>query len=158
MTERSFQSYYTESTRHCYGCGELNPEGLHIESFWDGDETVCRFEPAPYHTAIPGYVYGGLVASIIDCHSTGSATAAAYREEGRELGSEPPLRYVTGSLKVDYLKPTPIGVTLVVRGTIQEVRGRVVVVHSSLSVEGVTCATGEVVAVRMPESWLDSLT
>ncbi len=158
MSDESFQSYYPESTQHCYGCGTLNPKGLHIESFWEGEDTVCRFTPEPYHTAVPGYVYGGLIASLIDCHSTGSATAAAYRDSGRELGSDPPLRFVTGSLHVDYLKPTPLGVPLVVRGTIHEIRGRVVVVRSSLSAESITCATGEVVAVRMPDDWLESLT
>jgi len=158
MKAPSFQSSYPETTRHCYGCGELNTQGLHIQSYWDGEETICRFDPAPHHIAVPGYVYGGLIASIIDCHGTGSATAAAYRESGRELGSEPPLRYVTGSLHVDYLKPTPLGVTLTARGVIHEVRGRVVVVRISLSAESVVCATGEVVAVRMPDEWLASLT
>ena len=47
--------------------------GLQIKSYWDGDETVTRFTPRPQHTAIPGYVYGGLIASLIDCHSTGTA-------------------------------------------------------------------------------------
>ena len=153
----SFQHYYPEETRHCYGCGELNPRGLHIQSYWDGDETVCRFEPKPYHTAIPGYVYGGLIASLIDCHGTGSAAAAAYRASGRAMGTEPPLRYVTGSLKVDFLKPTPLGVPLTLRGRIQEIRGRVVVVGVALTAEAVRCAEGEVVAVRMPDDWLTSL-
>ena len=68
MKERAFQDYYQDHFSHCYGCGRLNEHGLHIKSFWDGEEAICIFNPKPYHTAIPGYVYGGLIASIIDCH------------------------------------------------------------------------------------------
>ena len=73
----AFQDYYPEDVAHCFGCGRLNEHGHHIKSYWDGDETVARFVPRPYHTAIPGYVYGGLIASLIDCHGTGTAAAAA---------------------------------------------------------------------------------
>lgn len=148
----AFQETYPDDVAQCYGCGKNNEHGYQIKTYWDGDETVTRFVPAPYHTAIPGYVYGGLIASLIDCHSTGTASAAAYREAGREMGSEPVLRFVTGSLHVDYLKPTPLGPPLEIRGKIKEIKGRKVVVTSQLLVEGVVCARGEVVAVQMPEA------
>lgn len=159
MTTDSFQDHYPVETQHCYGCGPLNEHGLHIRSYWDEErqETVCRFDPKPYHTAMPGYVYGGLVASLIDCHGTGSAAAFAYRAEGREVGTEPVLRYVTGRLEVDYLKPTPLGPTLTLRGREKAIKGRVVTVTVSVHAEGVECARGEVVAVRIPDDWLASL-
>jgi acyl-coenzyme A thioesterase PaaI-like protein len=91
-----------------------------------------------------------LIASLFDCHGTGSAAAAGYREEGREMGSEPPLRYVTAALKVDYLKPTPLGPPLEVRGRIREVKGRKVVVEMTLTAGGDECARAEVVAVQAP--------
>ena len=112
MNEKAFQDYYPDDVSHCYGCGCLNPEGLQIKSRWDGDETVCTFEPRSCHTAIPGYVYGGLIASMIDCHGTGTAAAAAYRAQGRAMDTQPPLRFLTASLQVDYLRPTPLGVPL----------------------------------------------
>ncbi len=151
MTERAFQDLYSDWTSHCYGCGRLNEHGLQIKSYWDGDESVCRFTPRPYHTAVPGYVYGGLIASLIDCHSTGTAAAAAYREAGREMGTEPELRFVTGSLHVDYLRPTPIDAELEVRGKVEEVKGRKVVVNSTLAAAGQVCAKGRVVAVLAPD-------
>lgn len=151
MAEKAFQDYYPDHTAHCYGCGRLNEHGLQIKSYWDGDETVCRLNPRPYHTAIPGYVYGGLIASLMDCHGTGSAAAAAYRAEGRAMDTEPPLRFVTASLKVDFLRPTPLDATLEVRATIKEIKGRKVVVSETLSANGEICARGEVVAVQMPE-------
>ncbi len=68
------------------------------------------------------------------------------------MDTQPSLRYVTASLQVDYVRPTPIGVPLEVRATIKEIRGRKVVVSSTLSANGQVCARGEVVAVQMPES------
>ncbi len=149
--EKSFQDYYPESYSHCYGCGSKNDHGLQIKSFWDGEESVAIFQPKEYHLAFPGYVYGGLIASLIDCHSTGTAAAAAYRAEGRELGTEPPFRFVTGSLHVDYLLPTPLGPPLHLRSTVLEIKGRKIVIETQLSVEGKVTAKGKVVAVQIPE-------
>ncbi len=151
MTSNAFQDYYPDDLSHCYGCGRLNEHGLQIKSRWEGDEAVCTYTPRPYHTAIPGYVYGGLIASLIDCHSTGTASAAAYREAGREMGTAPALRFLTAALHVNYLKPTPLDVPLEVRATVKEVKGRKVVIASRLMAEGQVCATGEVVAVQVPE-------
>ncbi|MEJ2551575.1 MAG: PaaI family thioesterase [Anaerolineales bacterium] len=154
MPEKAFQDYYREEYSHCYGCGRLNGYGLQIKSHWEGDETVMRFIPEPYHIAFPGYVYGGLIASLIDCHSTGSAAAAAYRAEGRPMDSDPPLRFLTAALHVDYLRPTPLGVELEIRSKIKEIKGRKVIVTSDLYAEGEVCARGEVVAVQVPEHLL----
>ena len=154
MNQKAFQDYYPDELSYCYGCGRLNEEGLKLKSSWDGEETVAIFNPRPYHIAIPGYVYGGLIASIVDCHGTGTASAAAYRAEGREMGTEPPLRFVTASLHVEYMRPTPLGEPLEVRGKIKEVKGRKVVVSATVSAAGEICAKGEVVAVKMPEQMM----
>jgi acyl-coenzyme A thioesterase PaaI-like protein len=152
MTEKAFQDYYPDNFSYCYGCGRLNEHGLHIQSYWDGDETVCIFQPKPYHTAIPGYVYGGLIASLIDCHSTGTAAAAAYRAQERPMDSQPPLRFLTGTLHVEYHRPTPLGVPLEVRGTIKQVKGRKVVVATTLTAQGEVCAIGEAICIQVPDS------
>ncbi len=156
MTEKAFQDYYPDDFAHCYGCGRLNKDGLQLKSYWDGEETVCRFQPRPYHTGgFPGFGYGGLVASLLDCHGTASAAAAKYREEGREMGTIPPLRFVTASLKIDFLAPTPIDTVLEVRGTIKEVKGRKVTLTETLSAKGKVVAKGEVIAVLIPENFMD---
>lgn len=156
MTDTAFQDFYPDELSYCYGCGRLNDKGLQLKSHWDGDETVARFSPRPEHMAIPGFVYGGLIASLIDCHGTGTAAAAAYREAGREMGTEPAFRFVTGQLTVRYLRPTPLGGPLELRGRIAEVKGRKVTVNITLSAGGEICASGEVIALQMPESMLAS--
>ena len=150
---KAFQDYYPDDSSYCYGCGRLNEKGLQIKSYWDGEQSVARFVPGPEHMAIPGYVYGGLLASLIDCHGTGTAAAAAARTENREIDSEPAIRFVTGSLKVDYLRPTPLGPELELRGTVREVKPRKVIVDIDLMADGEVCVRGEVTAVRLPENW-----
>ena len=152
MTEKAFQDQYRDEYSVCYGCGRLNPHGHQIKSYWEGDESVCRFVPQPYHTAMAGYVYGGLIASVVDCHGTGTAAAAAFRAAGRPMGSEPDFRFVTASLHVDYLKPTPIDAPMELRAKIEEIKGRKVIVTVTVSSKGQVCARGQVVAVQLPES------
>jgi len=151
MRLNAIQDYYPDDVAHCYGCGKLNEHGHQIKTFWDGDETVTKFKPKEYHTAIPGYVYGGLIASLIDCHGTGTAALAAYKAEGRAFDTLPPFRFVTASLQVDYLKPTPLGPELELRGKVLELKGKKVISEITVSVNGTITAKGKVVAVQMPE-------
>lgn len=160
-TSHDFQDYYPDDVAHCYGCGRLNEQGHQLKSHWDGEETVARFTPKPYHTAIPGYVYGGLIASLIDCHGTGTASAVAARAEGwrPDVDAAPPgeiPRFVTASLQVDYLRPTPLGPELEIRGRVEEATERKVVVAATVSAEGEITARGTVIAVRMPETMVRS--
>src|SRR5260221_9677027 len=114
--------------------------------------------PKPYHIAIPGYVYGGLLASLIDCHGTGTAAAAMYKSmKQQDPNAEPNMRFLTASLHVDYLKPTPIGVQLEVRAKVKELKGRKVVIEEWLIANSVVTVRGEVIAVQVPESMLDEL-
>jgi acyl-coenzyme A thioesterase PaaI-like protein len=150
MTEKAFQDYYPDELSHCYGCGRLNVHGLQIKSYWDEDESIAHFQPEEKHMAVPGFVYGGLIASLIDCHCTGTASAAVYRKLGRAMNTDPPIRFVTASLHVEYLAPTPLTPRLEIRGKVTEITAKKVVVEARVLSEGKVCATGKVVAVRMP--------
>ena len=149
---KAIQDFYPDDFATCYGCGRLNAHGLHVRSTWDGDETVARFTPRAEHMAMPGFVYGGLLASLIDCHAMGTAAAASERANGREIGEAPAPRFVTGSLHVDYLKPTPLGPELELRARVTLAAERKSVVAVTVSVGGATTVRGEVVAVRIPAS------
>jgi acyl-coenzyme A thioesterase PaaI-like protein len=153
MEIKAFQDYYPDELSLCYGCGRLNPHGMQIKSYWDGEESVCRFQPGPYHTVLEGYVYGGLIASIIDCHGTGTGAAAMYRAENRPMDSQPPIRCVTAKLQVEYLKPTPMG-QLELRGRVKELSTRKAIIAVDVLANGVVCTTGEVIAVRINDEWL----
>jgi len=148
MNTRPIQDSYPDDIAVCFGCGRHNPDGLKIETYWDGAEGVCRFMPEPRHAAYPGVVYGGLIASVIDCHSVGTAVAEAYQREGREPGSDPLVLFFTGRLTVDYLSPTPIGVEMELRARVTEAGQRKSVVSCSVVSDGVQRARGLVIAVR----------
>ena len=149
---KAVQDFYPDDFAYCYGCGRLNSQGLHVRSVWDGDETVARFTPRPEHMAVPGFVYGGLLASLVDCHAMGMAAAASERAAGRTFGEAPMPRFVTGSLKVDFLRPTPLGPELVIRARVTSATERKTLIAATITVAGIVTVRGEVVAVRIPAS------
>ncbi len=154
MTRTAFQDQIVGN--HCWGCGSLNMWGLAIKSYWDGEESVCEWEPRDRFMSGPsGVLNGGIIATLVDCHSICTAIAARYRLEGREIGSGESVKYATGSLNVRYLAPTPINQTVSLRATIVEATDRKTVVNSTVSSGGQERAIGEVVGVRVPEEWGD---
>lgn len=148
----AIQDTYPDDVAHCYGCGRLNPHGYQLKTYPAGELTESRFTPRPEHTAIPGFVYGGLIASLIDCHSTGSAAIFKMLAEGKEPGSEEAPRFVTAHLEVDYLAPTPMGVELRLVGRSVEVGERKVVVDTEMFAGDKRVAKGHAVLVLMPET------
>jgi acyl-coenzyme A thioesterase PaaI-like protein len=149
MNDQPIQDFYPDEVAICYGCGRLNADGMHVQTFWNGEEGIARFTPKPYHTAFPGFVYGGLLASLIDCHSIGTAIAATYHAEGRPPGSEPEITYVTGNLNVTFLQPTPLGGELVLRARLKELHPKKALVTCSLYAGDAECVRAEVIAVRV---------
>jgi acyl-coenzyme A thioesterase PaaI-like protein len=146
--EKSFQEQ--SSVLHCHGCGADNEKGLQIRSYWDGDEAVCEWRPESHHCGgSKQIVNGGIIATLIDCHSLNLAIAHAYKSEGRPIGSSPKIGYVTGNLNVSYLRPTPIDETLRLRAKILKIEGRKAWVSCTLSAAGEIRATGEVLGIRI---------
>ncbi len=164
MDKKAFQDCYPEELSHCYGCGRNNVDGHQLKSYWQhidkkdfiNSTTVAHCIPNAKYMAVPGFVYGGMVASLIDCHGTGSASAIAYLSQQREMGSLPTLRFVTGALNVSFLAPTPQGVELELVGRFSEIKERKVIVDITVSANNVICAKGQVIAVLMPESMMSN--
>jgi len=152
MSDKAVQDCYSDEFAHCFGCGRLNRDGMQIKSYWNGEECICHYMPKPYYTGgFPGFAYGGLISSLIDCHGAATASAAKLQAEGFSLEKRTPSRFVTASLKIDYLKPTPVGKVLELKGKPKEISERKVIVTVTLSAEGEICAKGEGVMVKIPE-------
>ncbi len=150
MSEDSFQDQ--GSVEHCFGCGADNARGLQLKSYWEGEEAVATFEPAPHHCGwSPRVVCGGLVASLIDCHTCNLAIARLYRLEDRPIGSEPKIFCATAQLNVSLLKPTPIDQPLHLRARIKSVEGRKLWVDCEVTAAGQITARGQVLAIRLNE-------
>lgn len=149
MEEKALQDVFKV---HCFGCGALNEHGLQIKSHWEGDELVCRWQPKPQHIGHPGIVYGGMIASIVDCHAMWAAMATASRDAGREIveGGPPPPAFVTGKLSVSYLQPAAIDRPLELRARVTEKTARRANVTCRVLQGDVECAVADVIAVRLP--------
>jgi acyl-coenzyme A thioesterase PaaI-like protein len=117
--------------------------------------SVARFTPEPYHCAGPThFVNGGILATLIDCHCICTAMAAAYRDAGRTIGSEPHFHYATAKLEVEYLRPTPIGTELELEARIVGRTDRTYVLSCTLNAGDKTCVSASVEAIRVPETWI----
>jgi acyl-coenzyme A thioesterase PaaI-like protein len=100
--------------------------------------------------ALPGFVYGGLIASLADCHAMATAAAASMVAAGLTPGADPTPRFVTASLHVDFIRPTPLGPELVLRAHAVEIGERKVTVEMRVLVDDVESARARVIAVRAP--------
>lgn len=152
MTAKAFQDQIPDNL--CYGCGPSNHHGLRIKSYWDGIEAVCSFQPERHHSAgPPQFLNGGIIATLVDCHSVCTAIAYAYRMENRSIGSAPRIWCVTANLNITYLRPTPLGSPVSLRARVTAAGPKKTLLQCSLYSNSDECARAEVVAVRVPDSW-----
>ncbi len=140
---------------HCFGCGPGNESGLRIKSYWSGErESLCRYRPEPHQAAGPrAFLNGGIIATLIDCHAICTAVADGYRRAGRAIGEGEMIWYVTGSLTVEYRRPTPIDRPVEVTARLVEITSRRTLVECELSSDGELRAAARVVAVRVDPAW-----
>ena len=138
----------------CWGCGSDNPEGLHLKSYWDGDLAVAAFTPDAKFAAGPRHILnGGLIATLLDCHGVCTALARSYDDDGRSIGSDPEIWRATTSMTVQYLRPTPIGEQVDLRGWVADVSEKLITVECTLSAAEKERALATVVSTRVPDEW-----
>ncbi len=142
----------------CYCCGSAHETGLHIKSYWapDGTHVIMRHTPRPEFTGYPGLVYGGLLAMLIDCHAGWAAMAYHFRAEGREPGTLPGIDCVTGNMNINYLKPTPMGVELMLKAWVDGDVKRKTRVVCEVWAGDVLTVTADTVFVRVDTAQLRS--
>lgn len=145
MDERSLQETYAPESI-CFGCGPANPKGLHLRSFVQGEEVVAEWKPEPHYEAFPGVLNGGIIGTLLDCHSNWTAAWHLMRRRGAE---RPPCT-VTAEYRVKLLRPTPTGGTLRLVAKALEVLEDRAHIEAQLLAEDKCCATcqGVFVAVK----------
>ncbi|ATO18725.1 thioesterase [Acinetobacter sp. LoGeW2-3] len=153
MTRIAFQDLYAEAYTHCYGCGRNNPHGYQLKSYWDipSVQTIAHIRPEFHYTGgVPDHLYGGLIASLLDCH--GTASAAAFKSHVLGIvfdGSENLVRCVTGSLNIQFIRPVPVNTELVLTGRLLKIEDRKIQVTLSLSANNIECAKAEMLAIQI---------
>mgnify|MGYP001801926232 CR=1 FL=1 len=151
MEQRSyFQDFMPGNI--CFGCGKDQTEGLHVKSYWEGEEAVCVWHSQEKYQGWKNVLNGGILASIIDCHTMGTAMAAAYKAEGREMNTQPDYRYATGTMTVKYLKPTPNDIPITLRAKVTELKGKKIIIHCDAWSGNMLPAKAEEIAIRVVDT------
>jgi acyl-coenzyme A thioesterase PaaI-like protein len=148
MPEEYIQDQWPEEGTFCWGCGKNNKHGLQLKSYWEDEESVAIWEPKEYHLAFPGVLNGGIIATLIDCHGTGTANSAAHKATGDQH-----IMHVTSGISVKYLRPTPMNKPVTLRARITEMNENRMKVSCELYSGDEKCATGEVLTVGVDQKF-----
>ena len=142
---KSLQELYAPANA-CFGCGPANERGLHVRSFPEGEEVVCEWRPETQYEAFPGVLNGGIIGSLLDCHSNWAATHHLMQKTG---ASTPPCT-VTADYSVKLLRPTPMNGPVKLRARVVDATADRATVEATLEAGGKVTATcrGTFVAVR----------
>ncbi len=115
----------------CYGCGQANPDGFHLRSYRDGDLTVATFTPRPEHDNGFGFLNGGIITTVLDCH-TAAVVMWEADQRGWKAESGAPVPFITATLEVKFLRPTPLGPILSLRAEPEKISESEIVVNAEL--------------------------
>ena len=151
----AIQDRYGERFQHCWGCGPKNDLGLHLKTYPSIDGKSCisriKFENA-YTGGVPSNVFGGMIATIFDCHGTASAAWFAHHQKGLELTKSTVIgRFITARLEIDYLSPSPIEDEIVVTSTLEELGERKAIIAMEMTVATKVRAKAQMVAVAVKD-------
>ena len=137
--DRSIQeSLYPQLT--CFGCGHANPDGFHLRSYVDGDRVVADFSPRPEHDNGFGFLNGGIITTVLDCHGAAVVMWEAT-QRGWDAAPGAPVPYITAGFDVRFLRPTPLGPTVHLVAWPERIDVAEVVVHSELLLDDRVRAT-----------------
>jgi acyl-coenzyme A thioesterase PaaI-like protein len=138
------ESLYPELT--CFGCGHANPDGFHLRSYRDGDRTVAEFTPRPEHDNGFGFLNGGIISTVLDCH-TAAVVMWESDQRGWAAADGAPVPFITAGIEVRFVRPTPLGPPVQLAATPQTISETEIVVIAELAAEGKPRAT-------MTATWL----
>lgn len=105
---KSSHAIAEERTNHCFGCGSANPQGLHLVFRIDNSNSesitvVADVELTRLHEGPPGYIHGGIVATLLD-------------EAMSKLSIPLKVLAVTRRMEIDYIQPAPLNQPLILVG------------------------------------------
>ena len=151
----AIQDRYGERFQHCWGCGPKNDLGLHLKTYpsIDGECCISRIKLEKAYTGgVPSNVFGGMIATIFDCHGTASAAWFAHHQKGLELTESTVIgRFITARLEIDYLSPSPIEAEIVVTSTLEELGERKTIIAMEMTVATKVRAKAKMVAVAVKD-------
>jgi uncharacterized protein (TIGR00369 family) len=124
---------------HCFGCGQANPAGLRLEfSVFPDKSVVCFAQVSENYEGPPGYLHGGIIATLLD-----EAMSKANRAHG--------VTAMTRHMQIEYLRPVPSGSQIRIEGRVIRSHGRKHWTESQIQDSGSTIlahASGLFIALR----------
>jgi len=108
MTEqdKNLTPFAHSAGNRCFGCGQANQSGLHLEFLIADDGSVVCFHQVPDTFEGPrGFLHGGIIATLLD-----EAMSKAVRARGSAS--------MTRTMEIDYLRPVPSGAPVRIEGRI----------------------------------------
>jgi acyl-coenzyme A thioesterase PaaI-like protein len=144
--ELSLQEKYAAHNQ-CFGCGPANEKGLRIRSFVKTDEVIADWQAQPFHEAFPGILNGGIIGTLLDCHSNWSA---AYFLMQQAKASTPPCT-VTAFFNITLKRPTPSKQPVHLKATVKELKEDRALIQAGLYSDDKLCATCEGLFVAVKE-------
>ena len=152
----AIQDTYGERFQYCWGCGPKNDQGLHLKSYpSEGGKTcICKLIPDEKYTGgVPANLFGGMIATIFDCHGTASAAYFAHKAKGLDLKDDTVIeRFITARLKVDFKKPVPMDEEITVTSDLSELTERKAIINMTMEVAGEVRAKAKMVAVAVKDN------
>jgi uncharacterized protein (TIGR00369 family) len=96
----------------CFGCGPASPAGLHLEFLLDEDGSVVCLPTVPdSFEGSPGYLHGGIIATLLD-----EAMSKSVRARG--------LTAMTRQMEIGYLRPIYSAMPIRLEGRLLRSDGR----------------------------------
>jgi uncharacterized protein (TIGR00369 family) len=126
---------------HCFGCGANNSVGLRLEFATAEDHSVvCMAVISDDYEGPPGYLHGGIIATLLD-----EAMSKANRARG--------VTAMTRQMQVEYLRPVASNSAVRIEGQVTRSEGRkhwtaAKILHTDGTV--LAHATGLFIAIRRP--------
>ena len=142
---------------HCYGCGNENENGLYIKSYWNEDESMafCDYAPKKHQcTATPKFLNGGVIATIMDCHSICTAIAHAYKMQNQPIGEGEGIWYATGNMNITYKRPTPMNKAIKLEARVVEVGSKTITIFCELKVEDKIYVEATIKTIKDTSEWM----
>lgn len=137
MSELSIQETYFPDVM-CFGCGHANHKGLKLRSYERDGNIVGAFRPWPEHDNGTGFLNGGIIATVLDCHGAAGVMLEAHRR-GIDISG---LAYLTASINVEFHRPTPLLEELSLTADLLEASDDAITVRSQIHFDDKVRATG----------------
>jgi uncharacterized protein (TIGR00369 family) len=139
LSTEAEETLYHGPQNNCFGCGAANPVGLQLRFAIEPDSAVvCQAVISDQYEGPPGYLHGGIIATLLD-----EAMSKANRAHG--------VTAMTRQMQVEYLRPVPSGAAIRIEGNVTRSEGRKHWTEARiLSAEGAVLAhaSGLFIAIR----------